>query len=66
MCCCNAPKQNCQKPENLKGKPEDCTPQQIRQCHGGAREHPCAPGKAKRPRDQGTIRARKTSGKSRK
>ncbi|HUT61689.1 MAG TPA: hypothetical protein VNA25_27945 [Phycisphaerae bacterium] len=31
----------CQKPENLKGKPEDCSPEQIAKCHGDAAEHPC-------------------------
>jgi len=31
----------CQKPENLKGKPEDCSPEQIKKCHGDAKEHPC-------------------------
>jgi DNA-binding transcriptional ArsR family regulator len=36
MCDCK-----CQYPEKLKGKPEDCTPQQIKECHGD-KEHPCA------------------------
>ncbi len=31
----------CQKPENLKGKPENCTPEQIRECHGDVQDHPC-------------------------
>jgi len=31
----------CQKPENLKGKPEECSPEQIRKCHGDVKEHPC-------------------------
>ncbi|MFW6169986.1 MAG: hypothetical protein ACODAD_05810 [Planctomycetota bacterium] len=34
-------KKCCEKPEELKGKPEECTPEQIRKCHGDAREHPC-------------------------
>ena len=38
MCCV---KFKCQKPENLKGKPKDCSPEQIRKCHGSARKHPC-------------------------
>ena len=38
--CCNE-KSNCEKPENLKGKPEDCTPEQISKCHGDAEKHPC-------------------------
>jgi ArsR family transcriptional regulator, arsenate/arsenite/antimonite-responsive transcriptional repressor len=31
----------CQQPDKLKDKPESCTPEQIRQCHGDSREHPC-------------------------
>ena len=35
-------KQGCQKPENLKdGKPEACSPEQIRKCHGDTKCHPC-------------------------
>ena len=34
-------KKKCQKPEELKGKPEECTPEQIKGCHGDAAEHPC-------------------------
>jgi hypothetical protein len=38
-------KQNvrCEKPENLKGRPGDCSAEQIRKCHGDSRKHPCAP-----------------------
>jgi len=35
MCDCK-----CQYPEKLKGKPEECTPEQIKDCHGD-KEHPC-------------------------
>ncbi len=31
----------CQKPERLKRKPEDCTPEQVEECHGRAGKHPC-------------------------
>lgn len=31
----------CGKPEHLKGKPEDCTPEEVRKCHGEAGAHPC-------------------------
>ena len=31
----------CQQPEKLKDKPENCTPEQIRECHGDTKEHPC-------------------------
>ena len=41
MCCSNEKKEECQKPENLKDKPENCTPEQIRKCHGEQKEHPC-------------------------
>ena len=41
MCCCQENNEVCQKPENLKGKPEDCSPEQIRQCHGEVDDHPC-------------------------
>ena len=30
----------CQKPEKLKGKPGECTLEQIKECHGD-KEHPC-------------------------
>ncbi|MGD1154079.1 MAG: metalloregulator ArsR/SmtB family transcription factor [Syntrophales bacterium] len=35
MCNCK-----CQYPEKLKGKPEECTLEQIKECHGDT-EHPC-------------------------
>ena len=41
MCCSNESKKGCQKPENLKGKPQDCTPEQVRKCHSAVKEHPC-------------------------
>lgn len=31
----------CQKPEQLEGKAEDCSPQKIKECHGEITEHPC-------------------------
>jgi hypothetical protein len=34
-------KQCCQKPEELKGKPQECTPEQIKRCHGEVQGHPC-------------------------
>jgi len=34
-------KKGCRKPENLTGKPEDCSPEQIRKCHGSVKTHPC-------------------------
>ena len=32
----------CQKPEELKGKPEECTTEQIAECHPDKEGHPCA------------------------
>ena len=40
----NEKTEGCRKPENLKGNPEDCSPEQIRECHGDAKEHPCTSG----------------------
>ena len=37
----------CQQLEQLKGKPEECTPEQIKACHGDEKKHPCAPKKEK-------------------
>jgi DNA-binding transcriptional ArsR family regulator len=31
----------CRKPENLKDKPESCSPEQIEKRHGKDRGHPC-------------------------
>ena len=31
----------CRKLENLKDKPEECSEEQIRKCHGDAAGHPC-------------------------
>jgi hypothetical protein len=42
-------KKGCEHPEKLKGKPEECTPEQIRECHGEVVEHPCV--EEKQPAD---------------
>ena len=31
----------CERPEKLKGKPKDCTPAQIKECHGETKKHTC-------------------------
>ena len=31
----------CERPEKLKEKPEKCTPEQIKECHGDREDHPC-------------------------
>jgi hypothetical protein len=37
----NMCKDCCEHPEKLKGRPEDCTLEQIEECHGDIKEHPC-------------------------
>jgi DNA-binding Lrp family transcriptional regulator len=37
MCC----KDCCEHPEKLEGKSEECAPEQIKECHGDVKEHPC-------------------------
>lgn len=36
-------KNECQKPEELKGTPEECSAEQVKKCHGEVEAHPCAP-----------------------
>ena len=31
----------CEHPEKLKGRPEECSEEQIKECHGDTKEHPC-------------------------
>jgi len=31
----------CQRPKELIDKPEECSPEQIKECHGDAKAHPC-------------------------
>ncbi len=33
--------QDCQKPQNLTATAADCSPEQIRECHGESGDHPC-------------------------
>jgi hypothetical protein len=39
--CNQKTRSQCEKPENLKGKASECSPEQIRKCHGEAPLHPC-------------------------
>ncbi|ACB84570.1 hypothetical protein [Natranaerobius thermophilus] len=32
---------NCKYPHKLTDKPSKCSPEQIRECHGDAKEHEC-------------------------
>lgn len=38
MCQCGC---GCERPEKLKETPEKCTPEQIKDCHGDEKNHPC-------------------------
>jgi len=33
----------CQILENLKDKPQECSAEQIKKCHGDQKGHPCVP-----------------------
>lgn len=37
----NKDENQCEHPEKLKGKPGECSPEQIKECHGNTKEHPC-------------------------
>jgi len=34
----------CEEPDQLKGKPEECSPEQIKKCHGSEQDHHCTTG----------------------
>ncbi|MGI5820270.1 MAG: hypothetical protein ACOX9R_19460 [Armatimonadota bacterium] len=42
MCDCKG----CQQPATLKDKPGECSPEQIRECHGDVKKHPCEEAKS--------------------
>ena len=42
MCCKESSEKDCcEKPDRLKGQTGECSPEQIRECHGELQEHPC-------------------------
>ncbi|MBN2030587.1 hypothetical protein JW824_10115 [bacterium] len=41
MCQDHSKTRCCENPEQLKGKVEDCTKEQIEKCHGKVDCHPC-------------------------
>ncbi|MBW1706121.1 MAG: winged helix-turn-helix transcriptional regulator [Deltaproteobacteria bacterium] len=41
MCCGPC----CERPDKLKDRPEKCTPEQIKECHGDTKKHPCEDNK---------------------
>ena len=43
MCCQKNGRESrcCEKPDRLRDRPQDCTPERIRECHGEVKEHPC-------------------------
>lgn len=49
----------CHKPGQAKGNPPNCTPEQIRECHGSDAEHRCAPRAKRRTRRAGAAAGEK-------
>ena len=41
MCDKDDKKCGCQNPPECKGSPKDCSPEQIKKCHGEEKGHPC-------------------------
>jgi hypothetical protein len=39
--CQSESEKRCEHPGKLKGKPGQCSPEQIKECHGDAKKHPC-------------------------
>jgi hypothetical protein len=48
---CNHEKNGCRIQEKLKGKPEECSLEQIRECHGTEMQHPCVEIKKKQNKE---------------
>ena len=46
MCQENSKQSCCENPEKLKGRPEDCSKEQIEKCHGKTAQHPCERGES--------------------
>ncbi len=46
-------KKCCPNPGPLKGKPQDCSPGQIRKCHGKSKKHPCTTRRGAARSDRG-------------
>jgi hypothetical protein len=44
-------KNDCQKPKELIDKPEICSPEQIKKCHGDGKGHPCVEKPGRRAAD---------------
>lgn len=38
----------CQQPRKLQDKPQNCSPEQIKACHGDGKDHPCVSKEEKR------------------
>jgi hypothetical protein len=47
---CN--KKKCEHPEKLKAENQECTPEQIKECHGDVKEHPCSEDKQRRIKEK--------------
>ena len=51
---CEKKKHCCQKKEHLKTTPEECTPEQIKECHGDSATHPCVDTSKETPAEEET------------
>ena len=51
---CEKKKHCCQKKEHLKTTPEECTPEQIKECHGDSAAHPCVETSKETPAEDET------------
>ncbi|MBC8443474.1 hypothetical protein H8D79_01980 [PVC group bacterium] len=38
---CDRKRCGCERQKAPKSKPEECSAEQIKECHGDAKEHPC-------------------------
>ena len=49
-------KECCERPGRPKGKPEECSAEQIKACHGETKKHPCEPDtQGKKRKNQGLV-----------
>jgi ArsR family transcriptional regulator, arsenate/arsenite/antimonite-responsive transcriptional repressor len=46
MCGCSCSGCQCEHPERQQDQPTECTPEQIRECHGDVEGHPCEAAQA--------------------
>ena len=45
MCTKHSKKRCCLNPEQKRANPGNCSPKQIKECHGDEKHHPCEKGR---------------------